>query len=203
MNLEIAVIWMFLGVFLATALIALASLPGWIRLEDYYKKKLFVVLILEVVASIVGFAGKALIDVRNPPPDLAVLLTSRAWGWDWQNAETAWRSRFQFKAAADNKMTLVGDTYLVDRGGDNPPVIIKWESTQAFTVPKGAQSVEFVVRRTWTQAAADANPAMRWEVGKSTEMRIAIQTDLALRGAARDATSAKPWGMMMTEAFPR
>ncbi len=203
MNPASAVIWMFLGIFLLTALIALASLPGWIRIGEYYKKKLFVLLILEVVACIVGFAGQAVSSYRTPQQDLRAMLVSPEFGWDWQYAQKGWRSRLRFEPAGDDKVRLVGETYLVDRGGDHPPVILTWESTEAFAVPAGATSVTFAARRTWTPAAADAYPELRWEVGKSVDAQVTLATGLALHGSAIDRASAQPWGVMLTPGFPR
>lgn len=53
-----AVIWIFLGIFVLTALIALGGLVGWVSLEPYYKKNLFKLLILEVVGCVIGFSRR-------------------------------------------------------------------------------------------------------------------------------------------------
>ena len=50
MNTSIIVI--FLVIFVATAAITLASLPGWIKIPEGYQKTLFTALILEVVACV-------------------------------------------------------------------------------------------------------------------------------------------------------
>lgn len=42
----------FFVIFGATALLTILSLPGWINIPEWYKQKLFVALILEVVASV-------------------------------------------------------------------------------------------------------------------------------------------------------
>jgi hypothetical protein len=203
MNPLDVVIWMFLGIFLLTALIELASLVGWVRMPDFFKKKLFNLLIVEVVVCITGFAGQAVTSYLTSQPNLGTILLSQDYDWDWQYAEKGWRSRLRFEPVGDGKMKFIGDTYLVDRGGNQPPVIIKWESIEAFAVPVGAKLVKFAARRTWTQAAADAYPALRWEVGKSTEIEITLKIGPALCGSATDCTSAKAWGLMLTPAFPR
>lgn len=53
-------IYVFIGIFVLTAIITLASLPNWIKLDEWYKKKLFLALILEVVGIIVVAGGNAL-----------------------------------------------------------------------------------------------------------------------------------------------
>lgn len=50
MNTSIIVI--FLAIFVATAAITLASLPGWIKIPEGYQKTLFTALILEVVPCV-------------------------------------------------------------------------------------------------------------------------------------------------------
>lgn len=42
----------FLVIFFATAVLGIASLPNWIEIPEWYKKKIFLALILEVVGVI-------------------------------------------------------------------------------------------------------------------------------------------------------
>lgn len=50
---EQILIFTFIGIFVLTAIITLASLPGWIKLDEWYRKKLFLALIVEVVGIVV------------------------------------------------------------------------------------------------------------------------------------------------------
>jgi hypothetical protein len=43
----------FLAIFFATAVIGIASIPGWIVIPEWYRKRIFVALVLEVVGAIV------------------------------------------------------------------------------------------------------------------------------------------------------
>lgn len=52
----------FLAIFVLTAIIALLSLPGWIKIHDKYRKKLFTCLILEVIACIVFLFSDLLLN---------------------------------------------------------------------------------------------------------------------------------------------
>jgi len=52
----------FLVLFFATAIIGIASLPGWIKIPEYYRKRIFIFLILEVVGAIVIFFNQEMID---------------------------------------------------------------------------------------------------------------------------------------------
>jgi hypothetical protein len=48
------VLWiMFLSIFGLTAILTLASLPDWITIPEWYRKKLFVALILQVVGAVI------------------------------------------------------------------------------------------------------------------------------------------------------
>ncbi len=46
-------IYLFMGIFAMTAALTLISLPGWIKIEEWYRKKLFNALILEVIGSVI------------------------------------------------------------------------------------------------------------------------------------------------------
>ncbi len=43
----------FFIIFFATAVIGIASIPGWIKIPEWYRKRIFIVLILEVVGVII------------------------------------------------------------------------------------------------------------------------------------------------------
>jgi len=58
----------FLVLFFATAIIGIASLPGWIIIPEYYRKKIFVFLILEVVGAIVIFFNQEFIGGSRGVP---------------------------------------------------------------------------------------------------------------------------------------
>jgi hypothetical protein len=196
-----AVIWIFLGIFVLTALIALGALVRWVKLEPYYKKNLFRLLILEVVGCVIGFGAQVFGSLTSPRTDLRAVLLSRELGWDWQYAEKGWRSRIQFERAERGKFIMVGNTYLV--GADrHPQAILTWESSEPFEVPAKAEAVTFKARRIWTEAAARADPKLQWEAGKKTDVYITVHVEMALQGAIKSATSAETWGLVMTPAFP-
>src|SRR3954452_11405487 len=83
----------FLAIFIVTAALTLASLPGWIRIPETYRSKLFTALLLQVVGSVVGFvtAGVQLArDPMRPPALTADYLTSKPWRWHYANRN--WRT---------------------------------------------------------------------------------------------------------------
>jgi hypothetical protein len=55
----------FLIIFLATALIGILSLPGWLKIDEWYRKKIFIALILEVVGAIIILFNQEFITTRS------------------------------------------------------------------------------------------------------------------------------------------
>jgi hypothetical protein len=197
-----AIIWIFIIIFIATAVIALASLPGWIRIPDYYRKKLFALLVLEVIGCVVGFGREALKSYTKPTEDFRSVLLSPEYGWDWQYAQKSWRSRITFKVEQGRKLSFTGDTWVVDPSGNVSQPIIRWQSTQPFDVPANAKSISFQALRTWTKAAADKYPELKWEIDKPNKTTITFELGYAVHGSATDPNSSRPWGIMLTTAFP-
>jgi hypothetical protein len=195
-----AVIWIFLGIFVLTALIALGALVGLVPLESYYKKILFRLLILEVLGCVIGFGYQVFKSFKPPATtDLRAVLLSSVQGWDWQYAAERWRSRIHFQLDKEGKFTMDGETYLVD-SNNHKQTILKWENSEPFNVPAEAQTVRFKARRTWTEAAARAYPELQWEVGKKTDVTITFQPEMAFAGAIKSVTSAETWGLLFTPA---
>ena len=67
----------FLGIFFVTAVIGLASLPGWIPIPEWYRKKIFIALVLEVVAVIIFVAKQEMIGGSSGVP--IVELSEQDW----------------------------------------------------------------------------------------------------------------------------
>lgn len=58
----------FLSIFIATAILTIASLPGWIKIPGNYQKALFSALILEVIACVViMFKQTMMLDIKIKP----------------------------------------------------------------------------------------------------------------------------------------
>jgi len=55
----------FFVIFGATAILTILSLPGWIEIPEWYKQKLFVALILEVIASVLILFRSEIIGENN------------------------------------------------------------------------------------------------------------------------------------------
>ncbi|MFK7749948.1 MAG: hypothetical protein AB8B65_16260 [Kordia sp.] len=46
----------FLVIFFSTAIIGIASIPGWIKIPEWYRKRIFIVLVLEVIGVIIIYS---------------------------------------------------------------------------------------------------------------------------------------------------
>lgn len=58
----------FISIFIATAVLTLISLPGWIKIEEKYKKQLFKLLIVEVIGLVTTLGYNVLVkDVKINP----------------------------------------------------------------------------------------------------------------------------------------
>jgi len=58
--------YVFLGIFVLTALLTLASLPGWIKIPENYRSQLFKALLLEVVGAIIILFGNEYLYAKPP-----------------------------------------------------------------------------------------------------------------------------------------
>lgn len=70
-------IFVFIAIFVGTALLTLLSLPEWIKINEWYKKKLFNALILEVVGAVVLLftyliEDKSEIEVKTDPNQVVI-----------------------------------------------------------------------------------------------------------------------------------
>jgi hypothetical protein len=201
MDVTQAVIWIFLAIFLLTALIELAALVGLVKLESVYRKRLFTLLITQVITCVIGFGVQEIRQIVSAKTDLRTALLSPKWGWDWQYAEKNWRARFHFKPADKGKVTMDGETYVVNATGDKR-LLIRWSSTEPFDVPAHAETVTIKAQRIVTDDAATVDPTLSDEVGKKVAVVITINPQMALEGSAISNDPAKTWGVMMTHAYP-
>ena len=91
--------YLFLVIFALTAILTLASLPGWIEIPDEYRKILFRALLLEVVGAIVLLYTNSFI---NPPdPEIGIEVSPPNW------------VAFNTDSAA-----VIQPTVIITRGGD-------------------------------------------------------------------------------------
>ena len=104
--IENILIYIFLAIFVLTAIITLCSLPGWIDIGEWYKKKLFLALILEVVGCIVLMFRNGVInaDVEEPCFDEEKYVKVRKDG----NLDLKWDKKYSL-SAFDLDTTFVGN----------------------------------------------------------------------------------------------
>ena len=58
---------MFFSIFGLTAVLTILSLPGWIPIPEWYRQKLFVALLLEVVAAVLILFRHEILNMREQP----------------------------------------------------------------------------------------------------------------------------------------
>lgn len=193
------VIWLFLAIFAATAIIALAALPQkGLQIQPAFRKPLFWLLIAEVLGVVVVFGRTAFSNINVNPSDLRATLISQE-GWDWQYAEEGWRSAVYFSQGIDNKLNFKARTRVVNEKGKGATVI-DWESTKPFDIPAGAKEVVFEAKRKYTPAAAGLIRDVESEIGKDVVTTIRLRPQLALRGTADDPNDKK-WQLSIVEGW--
>ncbi len=73
----------FLSIFVLTALLTLASLPGWITIPDKYRSQLFKALLLEVVGAIIILFSSEILNKKEQTFELNDMSKSKNWiAWD-------------------------------------------------------------------------------------------------------------------------
>jgi hypothetical protein len=122
------VLWiMFLSIFGLTALLTLASLPDWITIPEWYRKKLFVALLLQVV-------GAVIILFKNTTSTLQLETTTRT---DTVFINQAYRSDKQLQAFRN---TLVSNAWNIQN-----------ESTQLGFVTLDVEQTQLIADSLRTQ----------------------------------------------------
>ena len=135
MSASDATVWIFLAIFVLSAAIALASLPEWISIGDYYKKKLFLLLLLEVIGCIVGFGAGSVRSILTSVPlsDIRSTMISNESGWEFQDAQEERIFRFRFEPGPDNSVTFLGETYHLADYARKQSLVERW------TLPEGSK----------------------------------------------------------------
>ncbi len=160
----------FLVIFIATAILTLASLPGWIRIPEKYRSRLFAALLLQVIGSVTGFvsagvqAGKALGGV-SPAPLTAEYLTKEPWHWQYVNRN--WRTKAIF--SGDKKaLSFSATTFYRRKWGaeDSNIPIMTWRSEKSFAIGSGTvlefDAIQTILPNSKTVSGPDApDPGQR------------------------------------------
>jgi hypothetical protein len=148
--------WVFLFLFIATALLTIASLPGWVNIEKEFKSKLFTSLILELVGCVIAFVWVGIRATQlnaNPTPVLTPAVLEGDFGWHY--APRNWRSVGHFEPF-NGRYRFVANTYYTRTFATTQPSgkvemktvderIFTWES-DAFELPKGLAPAELVFK---------------------------------------------------------
>lgn len=194
--LEIA-IYIFLAIFILTAVITILSLVNMVKIEPYYKKQLFRVLILQVIGVIVTFVSNGIIS--NSTTNISEeLLVNNINGWDWSYPESAWKTKMHFKKENDS-LYLKGTTYFYKDGKSKPPLkIIEWRSKEPIEISSVSKDLSFNAAMRWKDDALKLNENLRNEINKWREGRIKLKMDISLSGSFISNTNDYPWNIVMT-----
>jgi len=200
MNPFTITLYLFLAIFLLTSLVALASLIGLVQIEPHFKRRLFNLLIAQVITSVVGFAGVGVHAYMEQglPLTSEILVSSHVWKWEYQADRQHWETTARFETAGD-RLRFIGETRYVGSERPERPVIIDWRGTP-FTGPgvSGAHHIEFSATMTYTKAGGQLEPSMASVVGVPRQVTIALDSDRALRGTWTLKDSSHPGGIMFT-----
>ena len=194
--LEIA-IYIFLAIFILTAVITILSLVNMVKIEPYYKKQLFRVLILQVIGVIVTFVSNGL--VSNSTTNISEeLLVNSINGWDWSYPENAWKTKIHFKKENDS-LFLKGTTYYYKAGKSKQPLkVLEWKSNESIEIPSVSKEISFKASMRWKEDALQVNDNLQYEINKWKEGKITLKMDVSLSGSFISNTNDYPWNIVMT-----
>jgi hypothetical protein len=191
-------LYAFLSIFIVTAIISLASLPGWLKIEEPYRKVLFRALLLEVVACVIGFVTtgiKAYYEgaktILVSQSDLHGLLTKEPWSWHYANMN--WRTVIFFPGSGE-QLTFNATTFYRRKwdGGDVKIPIMKWRSIGPISISKEGR-LEFDCIQTVLPDASSVYGNIAPELG-DRKMKITLEPEITLRGlwATQNTNDNKP-----------
>jgi hypothetical protein len=180
----------FLVIFVLTAVISLASLPKrGLEIDDYFRKKLFSALILEVVACVVLFvsAGIKQFYSRNalvPESELREVLTKESWHWSY--APRNWHTIGNFETDPQGQLVFKATTFYArvfkDKGQYQSPVqperIFDFKSSGPITI--SGNQIDFDCEETiYPSVSLMGEDA---PLPGSQKMHITLHTDVGLNG---------------------
>jgi hypothetical protein len=160
MNAQDLFIYTFLFIFIALAVLTVGSLPGWIKIPEHYRRKLFATLVLQVIGCVVLFAkqtfdARSRIDAIQTRHDYLVFLTKNEWSWHYSPLN--WITTGHFTADGDKKVRFDAETYVkCERAGHDANVkIYSWSSAQPIPIPAPGEDVIIPCKQTIFPAVSD------------------------------------------------
>jgi len=188
----------FLVIFVLTAVISLASLPKrGLEIDDYFKKKLFGALILEVAGCVVLFVSMGIKQFYGrhdlvPESEIRGFLTKDPWHWSY--APRNWHTIANFETDPQGQLVFKATTYYTrifkDKGQYQYPVqperIFDFKSSGPITI--SGDQIDFDCDETIYPAVS----VMGEDAPRSAtpqKMHITLRTDVSLNG---DYFGSKP-----------
>ncbi len=179
-------VWLFLVIFAVTAAITLLAIVSKVEMEERYRRKLFNVLLVEVIGVVVLLAGKTVEELTRPEqrPDLRRLLLNAPNGWDWQYANLSWRGNLAFSEEKDGKLRVTGQ--IRDFSTTPAPKVVEFSSAP-FDLAAGTDTVEFDMMK-------DEKCMGR------QRMRATLKVGIMISGVAR--ADGEGWSVVLTPGVP-
>lgn len=140
-------LYTFLAIFVSLAVLTVGSLPGWIKIPETYRKKLFATLVLQVIGCVVLFA-KQTFDAKNKPINpiedrgaYLDLLTTHP--WEWHYSPLNWVTYAHFRKDGKNAISFEAETFVkCDRKGVESNVkIYSWKSEAPISSPRPGENM--------------------------------------------------------------
>lgn len=194
----------FLLIFSITAGITLLALIGKVKVKPEFLKKLFRLLILEVVGVVIAFVSNQLLNpcvdtVQDTIISEEVLLDNLG-NWDWCYPESAWRTNMTFKKHNDS-LTLQGNTFCcLDSNNKEVKVcVIDWKSTKPFKLLDTGKIAVFPVKMKWKWEVLKFDPDFHHEdIETWFDGTIKLKRKVALHGDFFPDGGGRPWGVVLT-----
>jgi glucan phosphoethanolaminetransferase (alkaline phosphatase superfamily) len=97
---------LFLVIFAVAAALTLLSLIGKVKMEKSYQNKLFTVLLIEVIGTIIAFVSYNLKPDFTPNISEKILMSNNGY-WEWSFPEGSWRTRIYFTEDTVKKFKIM------------------------------------------------------------------------------------------------
>jgi hypothetical protein len=198
--LSIGIILFFI-IFAVAAALTLLSLIGKVKMEKSYQNKLFTVLIIEVIGTIIAFVSYNLKPDFTPNISEKILLSNNGY-WEWSYPEAGWRTRIYFlKDTAKSDIFFEATTFYIPKDSNNKLLsekrIYQWESSKPISIPQLGKEIEFEVTKKTLDDIVLAEPDRKKEIGQVEKGIVRLSTDISLKGTYVPQNSTQNWGIIL------
>lgn len=151
---------LFLLIFALAAVISLAGMIGWVRVDKAYKKPLFRLFIAGIAGSVISLAGVAVKTLEGAgkhasseemtPEFLTSIKT-----WNWHYAPNGWWTRGSFHNEPDGTISFYAETFFCNAKDQSEVQIFAWKSTSPVKFDSKSGTVTFAAQQQILPAVAN------------------------------------------------